>query len=499
MAGSQSDRAPELMDDGALIARRIIQLPDRDEDIGAMYLRHLLWRMREDCGDGTATTAVLFQEIFRQGIRHIVNGGNAMPLRTFLEKGARIVYHELEKMAHPIENQAVVAHIAESICYDPPMAEKLGEIFETIGEYGHFELRSGQGRGLEYEYVEGTFWEGALHSKSLIPTPGESRALLENAAVLVTDLVVEDLHHLVRMITEAKKAGKNSLMLICSTISETCVGFLAAESTRKILPVFTVQTPFSRLEEQIAAMQDIAVLTGATPLTRQAGESLESVAAHHFGQARSVWSKDQFFGIVGGQGDPRMIRQHFHRLKNFHTGLENGEERNYTRQRIGKLMGGSAILWIGGATESEIKVRKDLAERTAEAIRGAMMKGIVPGAGLAFLACRPALRKALESASDPDEVAAYRILVDVMEIPLRTIAANAGLKPDAVMTELRLSPPGSGYDIFKQQVVPESQMTILDAASVIQGAALRAITGAALLLTVDILVRLKKPETMVEP
>ena len=499
MASSSPGRTPELMDDGGLIARRIIQFPDRDEDMSAMYLRHLLWRMREDCGDGTTTTAVLFQDILHQGIRHIVHAGHAMPLRNYLEQGARLVYAELEKMAQPVENQEMVARIAQSICYDPPMARMLGEIFETIGEFGHFELRSGQGRGLEYEYVEGTFWEGALHSKTMVNIPGENRALLENAAVLVTDLAIDDLHHLVRMITEAKKAGKTALMLICSALSEACVGFLMAESTRKVLPVFAVKTPSMRLEEQIAAMEDIAVMTGAAPMTRQAGETLETVDAHHFGQARNVWSKDQFFGIVGGQGDPHKVRQHFRQLKILHTHLDTGEARDLVRQRIGKLMGGSAVLYVGGATETEIKVRKDLAERTAEAIRGTIMKGVLPGAGMAFLACKPALQAAMQRATDPDEIAAYRILSHAMETPLRTIAANSGLVPNEVMARLKASPPGSVYDVIQKRAVPGDQIAVFDSASVVQNAAYRSILGAALLLTVDVLVRHKKPETMVEP
>jgi chaperonin GroEL len=233
-------------------------------------------------------------------------------------------------------------------------------------------------------------------------------------------------------------------------------------------------------------------------MTRHAGETLESVRAENFGQARSVWAKDQYFGIVGGQGDPRKIRRHFASLKKLHASLDNGETRDIVRQRIGKVMGGSAILWVGGVTESEIKVRKDLAERTAEAMRGAMLKGVLPGAGLSFLACKPALQAALKQASDPDEAAAYRILISAMDAPLRAIAANAGLKPDEIMADLKHAGPGSGYDIFQKQAVPASQITVLDSASVVQAAAYRSITGAALLLTVDVLIRVKKPETVLE-
>ncbi|MBE0698187.1 MAG: hypothetical protein IH586_14805 [Anaerolineaceae bacterium] len=491
-------KPPDLLDDGGMIARRIIQLPNRDEDIGAMYMRHMLWKVRESCGDGTATAAVLFEEVTRLGIRHIVYGGNAMPLRSYLEKGARIIYDQIGSLACPVSDPSVVAHIAESICYDPAMATALGEVFDTIGEFGSFELRSGQGRGLETEYVNGTYWEGPLHSKTMFNFPLQQKAALKNAAVLITDFAIDDLHHLVRAITEAKKAGKSSLMLICNSISEPCIGFLVADSTRAILPVIAVKTPASRIDEQLAAIEDIAVLTGAQPLTHHAGETLEDVKGSHFGEARSVWAQDQFFGIVGGKGDPRSIRQLYWRLKTRHDALEVGEERTLVRSRIGKLLGGSAILHVGGATEAEIAVRKSLAERTAEAIRGAILKGVVPGGGMALMSCKPALREALASAVDPDESAAYRILINALDIPLRAISANAGISPDEVMAEIKYAGPGSGYDVRSRQITHIERTTLLDSAHVAQTAAYRSITAAALLLTVDVLLHHKKPETVTD-
>ncbi len=498
VAPTMPGRSPELLDDGGIIARRIIQLPDRDEDIGAMYLRHLLWRVREDCGDGTATTAVLFDEILQQGVRHIVQGGSAMRLRAFLEKGARLVHLEMGKMTQQVSDNGSVARIAESICYDPAMANLLGEVFELIGPYGHFELRSGQGRGLEYESVLGVYWESRLLSKTMINVPGEGKAVLAEAAVLVTDFAIDDPHHLVHMITEAKKAGKSNLVLICNSINDTCVGFLNAESTRKVLHVIAVKTPASRLDEQIAAVQDISILTGASPLTLHAGETLMDVKGEHFGQARSIWANDQFFGIVSGKGNPHKIREHYWSLKSQYARLEFGEARTMMRNRIGKLLGGAVVLHVGGATETEINVRKDLAERSVESIRGALIDGVLPGGGMAFLACRPALKQAQQQAQDPDEVAAYRILFNAMDLPLRTMAENAGLRPDEVMAELKHSGPGFGYDIRRQQVIPMAQGDILDPAHVVQLAAYRSIVGAALLLTVDVLVHHKNPKIVAD-
>ena len=313
----------------------------------------------------------------------------------------------------------MIVQLAESICYDPPMARMLGEIFAVIGEFGHFELRTGQGRGLEYEFVEGTYWEGPLHSKTMINRPLENRSVLENPAVLVTNFAIDDLHQLVHMITEAKKAGKTSLLLVCNSITEAGVGFLMMESTQKVLPVIAVKTPSVRVDEQMAAMEDIGVLTGAKPLTMHAGETLDTVNRGAFWPARAVSGpRISFLASWAGRGDPRATPGAFCEIEK--TACRSGCGRDpatQVRQRIGKLMGGSAILWVGGVTEAEINVRKDMAERAAEAIRGAMLKGVTPGGGMAFLACKPALKEALTRAESPDEIAAYRILLSAMDAP----------------------------------------------------------------------------------
>jgi len=143
------NRSPELVDNGGVIVRRTLALPDRDADMGAMFVRQMVWRQHERHGDGTATLAVLFQSIFNQGVTYLASGGNAMLLRNYLEKGLRVILAELAAMATSIEGEQALARLAESICYDPALARLLGEIFDIIGEYGRLEVRDGSGRELE--------------------------------------------------------------------------------------------------------------------------------------------------------------------------------------------------------------------------------------------------------------------------------------------------------------------------------------------------------------
>ena len=182
-----SERA-ELLDDGGLIARRIIQLTNRDEDMGAMYLRQVLWNMHETAGDGTATAAIMFQTIFNEGVRYITSGGNAMRLRLFLESAAQVILNELASMVTYLHGKEQYAGLAETICYDPPLAKMLGEIFDIISAYGRLDVRPGRSRELEREYIEGMYWEGGFFSREFISDPLSGKVEVENVALLIGDL-----------------------------------------------------------------------------------------------------------------------------------------------------------------------------------------------------------------------------------------------------------------------------------------------------------------------
>ena len=183
---------PEFLDDGAVIARRIIQLQNREEDMGAMYLRQVLWSLHEKVGDGTTTAAVMFQTIYNEGIRYIVAGGNAMQLRQHLEEASKAILDGLESQVIHLQGKEQFAKLAETICYDPPLAKMLGEIFDTVGEYGRLDIHSGRSRELEREYVEGMFWDTGVFSREMIPDQVVGKVQMENAAILCTDLEIKE-------------------------------------------------------------------------------------------------------------------------------------------------------------------------------------------------------------------------------------------------------------------------------------------------------------------
>jgi len=491
--------SPEILDDGGVIARRIYELPDPDADAGAMLLRHILWQQHERDGDGAATTAVLFKAIYDGGLAYVAAGGNAMLLRRRLEEGARLLLDELNRQVLPVEGQEAIERVALAICGDPGLANRLGEIFDIIGEYGWFEVRTGRGRDLEREYVEGVYWEGGALSWQMLADRPQARVELENPAIFVSDLDFDEPEQLAPVLRAAAEAGHKALLIVVSRISDRAMGLLAANRQAGKMAILAVRRPGASLHEAVDGLDDLAHLTGGRPVVSQARPEIDVFAAGDFGRARSAWASKDHWGIVGGRGDPRGLRAHITTLRAAYGRITDLDDRKRIRARIGKLMGGSATLWLAGATDSEVNFRKDVAERTAEAVRGALIEGALPGGGVALLACRQPLAGRLAAATGADERASLRILLSAVEQPLRTLVSNAGYEPAAVMAALDDAGPGFGLDVLAGRIVDMARAGVLDPASVQKAAVWRAVTGAALALTTDVLVHHKNPAKEFNP
>ncbi len=492
--------APDLFDSGGVIARRIVALADRDEDMGAMLLRGLLWRLHDQFGDGTATAAVLFQSIFNQGVRHVVAGGDPMRLRQALDRSLPLILDQLNAMQIPVRGKRSLAGMAASLCYDEPIAQLLGEVFDTIGEYGQLDIREGNSLKLEREYVEGSYWDGGLLARDMITDKTRLKTVLENPAVLITDLVVNDPAELETVVAAALAAGATSLLFVATQLAEAVMN-MARQPLRgpRQLQIVTVKTPGPTLDDQIGALEDLAVLTGGQPVRSALGQTLAGVRPESLGWTRVGWADPFYFGIVGGRGNARTLRQHIAQLRVTLQHATDKTTRAVLQKRLGKLIGGSATVSIGGATLSVIKARKELAERTVAALRGALIEGAMPGGGAALMACRPILRERLRQSTDPDERAAYRILIEALAEPMRTIIANAGGDSGPIIAAAERAGPCWGFDAVSGRVVNMVDAGILDVATVLKAALSGATTTASLGLTVDVLVHHRKPKTVLTP
>jgi chaperonin GroEL len=490
---AQRNQFPEFLDSGGTIARRVIQIADRDEDVGFMFLRHALWKLHEAEGDGTATAAVIFNHIYHEGRRFIVAGGNPMGLRRHFEEGMLRVMAELEKMTTQLTGKQKLAGLARTICYDDALAKMLGEIFDIIGAYGRLEVRKGTGRELLREYVEGLYWDNGFRSREMANAEHGLRANLENAALLLTDLEIETPEALVPLLQLAVKNNIKQILLVSQTLSEKAMGLLLAKPNRERVHVVAVRTPGMTSDVQCDALQDLAIMTGGIPLYKAAGDSLENVRLEHLGRARRVWADKDAFGIIAGRGDPRALRVHIAELRAAFRGIIDADDRKRLLERLGKLIGGSATLYVGGLSPTDVEARVELAKRTADAMRGAMREGVVPGGGISLLACRDVLRPYMHT-EDADQRAAYRIMIEALEAPFRTLVVNAGYQPGRVLAEMEQCGSGFfGLDVLARKVTDMREAAIFDAAPVVKGAVRTAFGSAALVLTTDAIVHRKNP------
>ncbi len=485
--------SPELLDSGGIISRRIIELPNWDENAGAMFVRGSLWNLYDRIGDGVATSAVLFQSIFDQGLQYIAAGGNGMILRRYLEQGLEAILEKMDEMTFPISGPEALTGVAKTVCHDHEMAAALGEIISIVGEYGILDIRAGHGRNLYREFVEGSYWDGGLANPKLIWDTTRSRTDFHEAAILVSDLDIEDPQEFLHIIRAALQAQVSHLVVMATRFSEEVQGLMFQSKTNDKIKIIGVKVPGMRSDVQKAAMEDIAALTGASPLFKAAGESLALVTPERLGRARRIWANMDHLGIVNGKGMPRQLREHVAKLRVAFNKVTKTEERQALQDRIGRLSGGAAALEVGGVTETEIETRKEMASRTADAVRGAAREGVLPGGGTTLLACRDIVDQTFQDQTNVDARAAHRILRKALAVPFRTILTNCGYDHGAILSRVDAAGTGYGFDVVKGEVCEMVPAGILDVAAVQRRAVINAIKGAALALTIDVIVHRKNP------
>ena len=480
---------PELLDEGGVIARRIVEIIDRNEDVGAMMVRHLMWRMQERYGDASVTAALIYQSIFDQGVRFILNGGNAMLLRGFLDKGAQLVMEALAKETIPISSRDQFACLGRTLCPDEEIATKLGDIFMHIGQNGQVEIKPGRGRESSVELINGMVWKGDFFVRSMIMDTLKNRSELENCAVLVSNLIIEDPYELAEWLARINKEGITRLLLLAKDISPDCLSVL--EASRRSPDQFNVIAVKLWETTERWELQDLSILTGGWMFAREAGYSLGSINPEQLGRARQVWVERSQFGVIDGGGSIEIIKRHSLQML---TAVDRARDEHVKRKlqgRIASFTAKSAIYWVGGSTQIEIEARTKLAERTANTLRGAIADGILPGGAIVLIECRPVLEKMIH-AEDIHERTAGRMISYALQAPIHALIQNCGLNPSNILARIKRRGKGYGFEVISQKVKNMQDAGVYDVANAVKAAAYAGITAASLGLTVDVVVHPKK-------
>ncbi|MGI6368066.1 MAG: chaperonin GroEL [Anaerolineae bacterium] len=491
----EGTREIELLRDAATAVRRVIQLPEPTEDPGAMLMRHIVWNMREEVGDGSATSAVIALALAREAQRVIAAGANAMILRRGIEKALAVALDALDRQSLPLDTEETIASVATAAGGDREIGKVLGEIYDVLGPNAQVTIVPYVATYHDRAYRDGARFEGSYFSPYLLTDQVNRTAVLEDVHVLVADMVIDTAEGAAYLLDLVAQLGGKRLLIVCKKISDKAIGALVANNERD-----TVQSTATSLkpigDARRGTVENIAILTGGQPLNDRAGLVPEQVTADDLGYAeRVVVEKNQFL-IIGGRGSRQEIQARMDALRSRLRISRDPEERETLRLLTSQLTNGIAELRVGGMTPAERTRLTEISQHAIRAVEAGMESGIVPGGGAAYLACIPAVR---ELKLEGDEAIGAGILARVLEEPLRQIAANTGVHPPLAVSDAQRLGPGHGLDAVSGKTVNMIEHGIADPTIVARRALEHGVSGAMMLLTTEALVIHRKPQESVNP
>jgi chaperonin GroEL len=497
MAPMIGTRPPEILDSAAIIARRMTGVGDPFEDMGAMIVRHLAWRVHERVGDGVATAAVLAHALVQQAEIQIAAGANPVWLKRGIERGLEAVLDALRRQSRRVEEPEEIAGLVAGTLRDPALAARIGSIVEAVGPDGSIQIEDGEGIETTSEYLEGVRWHEGYLSPHLLK-PGETTVRLLEPRILVTNHQVERAEQLLPALEACAAAGERSLLVIAPEVKDAAIALMVVNRDRKLFDhVMAAKAPHFG-DQRAGILEDIATVTGGRCFLVDRHERLEAVTLDDLGQARQAWVTHSHFGILGGRGQKAAIRARIGLVKQELRATSEDDEwsRERVKERIGKLVGLAAEIKVGAATSSDREELKLRVEAAVISARAAVQDGVVPGGGAALLACVPAVR-ALDLTGD--EATGARILARALEAPMRTLARNAGQESSVIVDGVRQRGRGWTYDVVGGCWADAWKAGILDPLPVVTGALEAAVSAAGAALTSEVLIHHKNPSVSVQP
>ncbi len=489
--------SPKVTKDGVTVAEDI-DLENPYENLAAKLVREAASKTNDVAGDGTTTATVLAEAIFQEGLKMIAAGADAMALNRGIQKAVDAAVESVRKMAVNVDEKnrkeiAQVAAIAGN--NDPTIGSVLADAFVKVGKNGAITVEEGKQAETTVDFVEGMQFDRGFLSPHFVTNPESQTCELERCLILVHEEKISNARALVPLLEAVSKANR-PLLIIAEDIEGEALATLVVNKLRGILNVCAVKAP-AYGERRKAMLGDIAILTGGKAIFKDLGINLESVKLSDLGQAKKVVVSADDTTIVGGAGSKEEIEGRCEMIRRELQTTTSDYDREKLQERLAKLSGGVAQIYVGAATETELKERKFLIEDAKNATQAALEEGVVPGGGVALLRASKVVEK-LELSGD--EALGAQIVAKVLEIPLRTIAENAGQSGAVVVNQVRKMKKNEGYDADRDQFVDLMEAGVIDPAKVVRVALQNAASVAGLLLTTSCLVTdIPKKETDKKP
>jgi len=483
--------APLITKDGVTVAKEI-ELKDKFENMGAQMVKEVASKTSDVAGDGTTTATILAQAIYKEGAKMVAAGSNPMLLKRGIDRAVETVVEELKKMSKPCQDKKEIAQVGTiSANNDASIGEIIAEAMEKVGKEGVITVEEAKGIETTLEVVEGMQFDRGYISPYFVTDPEKMECHLEDPYILIHEKKISNMRDLLPLLENVARSGK-PLLIIAEDVEGEALATLVVNKLRGTLHCAAVKAPGFG-ERRKAMLQDIAILTGGQLVSEELGIKLESVTLNDLGRARKVVIDKDNTTIIDGAGRKEDIEA---RIKQIRVQIEettSDYDREKLQERLAKLVGGVAVIKVGAATEVEMKEKKARVEDALNATKAAVEEGIVPGGGVAYVRCLPALEKLEKETADPDEKTGIKIVMRAIEEPLRQIANNAGFEGSIVVERVKEGKDDYGFNAAKGDFENLFTAGIIDPTKVSRVALQNAGSIAGLLLTTEAMVA-EKPE-----
>ena len=479
---SKSFGAPQVTKDGVSVAKEV-ELEDALENMGAQMVKEVASKTNDLAGDGTTTATVLAQAIVKEGLKNVAAGANPMDLKRGIEKAVQAIVDDLEKQAKKVGNSSEkIMQIASiSANNDSTIGELIAEAFGKVGKEGVITVEEAKGTDTYVDVVEGMQFDRGYLSPYFVTDSDKMIADLENPYILLFDKKISNLQEILPILEPVSQSGR-PLLIVAEDVEGQALATLVVNKLRGGLKIAAVKAPGFG-DRRKAMLEDIAILTGGTVISEERGFSLENANLDMLGTAETVTIDKDNTTIVNGSGKATDIKARVNQIKNQIESTTSDYDREKLQERLAKLAGGVAVLYVGAASEVEMKEKKDRVDDALHATRAAVEEGIVAGGGVALVRAQ----KTLEKINDVnlDEVTGIQIVSRAIESPLRTIVDNAGGEGSVVINKVVEGKGDFGYDAKGDAFVDMLKAGIIDPKKVTRVALENAASVAGMILTTE--------------
>ncbi len=473
---------PNVTKDGVTVAKEI-ELQDPLENMGAQMVKEVASKTNDLAGDGTTTATVLAQAIVKEGLKNVAAGANPMDLKRGIDKAVEAIVADLAKQAKVVgsDSEKIKQIASISANNDEVIGELIANAFAKVGREGVITVEEAKGTDTYVDVVEGMQFDRGYLSPYFVTNPEKMESELENPYILLYDKKVSSLKELLPVLEPVAQSGK-PLLIIAEDVDGEALSTLVVNKLRGALKIAAVKAPGFG-DRRKAMLEDIAILTGGTVISEERGYTLENTTIEMLGTAKRVSIDKDNTTIVSGSGEADLIKNRVNQIKGQMETTTSDYDKEKLQERLAKLAGGVAVLYVGAASEVEMKEKKDRVDDALHATRAAVEEGIVAGGGVALLRAKQAL--ATLKADNADEATGIQIISRAVESPLRTIVENAGLEGSVVVAKVAEGSGDFGYNAKTDAYVDMLKAGIIDPKKVTRIALENAASVAGMILTTE--------------